>query len=93
MQEGLKKAVGVPLGLAERVTLLWPSLKDMVLHGNVACKSDAQVSVRTSQCGPTEMEEVQKNSCQQSTRVNAVRTLQTYQELKQSFKNLNVRTE
>ena len=46
MQEGLKKAVGVPLALAEKVTLLWPSLKEMVLHGNVACKSDAQVSVR-----------------------------------------------
>lgn len=46
MQEGLKKAVGVPLGLAERVTLLWPSLKEMVLHGNVACKSDAQVAAK-----------------------------------------------
>ncbi|XP_062384368.1 formimidoyltransferase-cyclodeaminase [Sardina pilchardus] len=46
MQEGLKKAVGVPLGLAEKVTLLWPSLKEMVLHGNVACKSDAQVAAK-----------------------------------------------
>ncbi|XP_076158801.1 formimidoyltransferase-cyclodeaminase [Alosa pseudoharengus] len=46
MQDGLKKAVGVPLGLAERVTLLWPSLKEMVLHGNVACKSDAQVAAK-----------------------------------------------
>ncbi|XP_012684734.2 formimidoyltransferase-cyclodeaminase [Clupea harengus] len=46
MQEGLKKAVGVPLALAEKVTLLWPSLKEMVLHGNVACKSDAQVAAK-----------------------------------------------
>lgn len=45
MQDGLKKAVGVPLALAERVTQLWPTLKEMVIHGNVACKSDAQVSV------------------------------------------------
>lgn len=43
MQEGLKRAVGVPLGLAERVSILWPSLKEMVLYGNIACKSDAQV--------------------------------------------------
>ena len=43
MQEGLKKAVGVPLSLAQQVNLLWPCLKEMVLHGNVACKSDLQV--------------------------------------------------
>ena len=43
MQDGLKKAVGVPLSLAERVTSLWPALKEIVQYGNVACKSDAQV--------------------------------------------------
>ncbi|XP_030626384.1 formimidoyltransferase-cyclodeaminase [Chanos chanos] len=46
MQEGLKKAVGVPLSLAERVSLLWPSLKELVLYGNVACKSDVQVAAK-----------------------------------------------
>ncbi|KAL2087945.1 hypothetical protein ACEWY4_016773 [Coilia grayii] len=46
MQDGLKKAVGVPLALAERVTQLWPTLKEMVIHGNVACKSDAQVAAK-----------------------------------------------
>lgn len=46
MQEGLKKAVGVPLSLAERVSLLWPCLKEMVLYGNVACKSDLQVAAK-----------------------------------------------
>lgn len=43
MQEGLKRAVGVPLALAERIHVLWPPLKEMVLYGNIACKSDAQV--------------------------------------------------
>uniref|UniRef100_A0A6Q2Z810 glutamate formimidoyltransferase n=1 Tax=Esox lucius TaxID=8010 RepID=A0A6Q2Z810_ESOLU len=46
MQEGLKQAVGVPLSLAERVNLLWPCLKEMVLYGNAACKSDLQVAAK-----------------------------------------------
>ncbi|XP_076021980.1 formimidoyltransferase-cyclodeaminase [Genypterus blacodes] len=46
MQEGLKEAVRVPLGLAERVTVLWPHLKEMVLYGNITCKSDAQVAAK-----------------------------------------------
>lgn len=48
MQEGLKRAVGVPLALAEKVSVLWPSLKQMVLFGNIGCKSDAQVRVRAT---------------------------------------------
>lgn len=46
MQEGLKAAVGVPLSLAERINTLWPVLKEMVKYGNVACKSDIQVSAK-----------------------------------------------
>uniref|UniRef100_A0AAR2JX02 Formimidoyltransferase-cyclodeaminase n=1 Tax=Pygocentrus nattereri TaxID=42514 RepID=A0AAR2JX02_PYGNA len=46
MQDGLKKAVGVPLSLAEKVTALWPALKEIVCYGNVACKSDAQVAAK-----------------------------------------------
>uniref|UniRef100_W5MQX6 Formimidoyltransferase-cyclodeaminase n=1 Tax=Lepisosteus oculatus TaxID=7918 RepID=W5MQX6_LEPOC len=46
MQEGLKRAVRVPLSLAERVSVLWPSLKEMVLYGNLACKSDLQVAAK-----------------------------------------------
>ncbi|KAM9835978.1 formimidoyltransferase-cyclodeaminase [Aulostomus maculatus] len=46
MQEALKQAVGVPLALAERVSVLWPSLKEMVIYGNVGCKSDAQVAAK-----------------------------------------------
>ncbi|XP_054880165.1 formimidoyltransferase-cyclodeaminase-like [Poeciliopsis prolifica] len=46
MQEGLKRAVGVPLALAEKVSVLWPSLKQMVLFGNIGCMSDAQVAAK-----------------------------------------------
>ncbi|KAM8722397.1 formimidoyltransferase-cyclodeaminase [Acanthopagrus schlegelii] len=46
MQEGLQRAVGVPLALAERVSVLWPVLKEMVVYGNIACKSDAQVAAK-----------------------------------------------
>ncbi|XP_053170496.1 formimidoyltransferase-cyclodeaminase [Scomber japonicus] len=46
LQEGLQRAVSVPLALAERVNVLWPPLKEMVAYGNVACKSDAQVAAK-----------------------------------------------
>ncbi|XP_068165622.1 formimidoyltransferase-cyclodeaminase [Antennarius striatus] len=46
MQEGLREAVGVPLGLAQKINTLWPSLKELVVHGNIACKSDAQVAAK-----------------------------------------------
>ncbi|XP_051283955.1 formimidoyltransferase-cyclodeaminase isoform X2 [Dicentrarchus labrax] len=46
MQAGLQQAVGVPLALAERISVLWPSLKEMVVYGNIACKSDAQVAAK-----------------------------------------------
>ncbi|XP_061549036.1 formimidoyltransferase-cyclodeaminase [Phycodurus eques] len=46
LQEGLKRAVGVPLALAERVSTLWPPLKELVLYGNIGCKSDVQVAVK-----------------------------------------------
>ncbi|XP_049922270.1 formimidoyltransferase-cyclodeaminase [Epinephelus moara] len=46
MQEGLQRAVSVPLALAERISVLWSPLKEMVIHGNIACKSDAQVAAK-----------------------------------------------
>ncbi|KAM3585303.1 uncharacterized protein V6R79_013606 [Siganus canaliculatus] len=46
MQEGLQRAVAVPLALAERISVLWTPLKEMVVYGNVACKSDAQVAAK-----------------------------------------------
>lgn len=44
MQDGLQRAVGVPLALAERISVLWPYLREMVVYGNISCKSDAQVT-------------------------------------------------
>ncbi|XP_042372239.1 formimidoyltransferase-cyclodeaminase-like, partial [Plectropomus leopardus] len=46
MQEGLQRAVSVPLALADRISVLWLPLKEMVVHGNIACKSDAQVAAK-----------------------------------------------
>ncbi|KAL7370051.1 hypothetical protein ABVT39_017512 [Epinephelus coioides] len=46
MQEGLQRAVSVPLALADRISVLWSPLKEMVVHGNIACKSDAQVAAK-----------------------------------------------
>ncbi|XP_037129514.1 formimidoyltransferase-cyclodeaminase [Syngnathus acus] len=46
LQEGLKQAVSVPLALAEKVSTLWPSLEELVLYGNISCKSDIQVAVK-----------------------------------------------
>uniref|UniRef100_A0A8C5RQQ2 Formimidoyltransferase-cyclodeaminase n=1 Tax=Laticauda laticaudata TaxID=8630 RepID=A0A8C5RQQ2_LATLA len=45
MQLGLKNAVDVPFSLAEKINSLWPFLKEMAQHGNIACKSDIQVFV------------------------------------------------
>uniref|UniRef100_G3VL73 Formimidoyltransferase-cyclodeaminase n=1 Tax=Sarcophilus harrisii TaxID=9305 RepID=G3VL73_SARHA len=51
MQEGLKKAVGVPLGLAQKVNALWPSVKEMARYGNFSCKSDLQVAAKALEMG------------------------------------------
>ncbi|NXJ79468.1 FTCD cyclodeaminase, partial [Trogon melanurus] len=46
MQEGLKTAVRVPCALAEKVSGLWPALKELARHCNLACKSDIQVGAK-----------------------------------------------
>ncbi|KAK5890961.1 hypothetical protein CgunFtcFv8_018259 [Champsocephalus gunnari] len=46
LQDGLRQALSVPLALADRINLLWAPLKEMVVHGNIACKSDAQVAAK-----------------------------------------------
>lgn len=46
LQDGLKQAVGVPLRLAERIGALWVPLKEIVVYGNIGCKSDAQVAAK-----------------------------------------------
>ncbi|XP_043549359.1 formimidoyltransferase-cyclodeaminase isoform X3 [Chiloscyllium plagiosum] len=51
MQDGLKKAINVPLALAEKVNSLWPVLKEMATCGNLACKSDLQVAAKALELG------------------------------------------
>ncbi|KAH0621749.1 hypothetical protein JD844_023368 [Phrynosoma platyrhinos] len=51
MQLGLKNAVGVPFSLAEKVHSLWPFLREMAQHGNLACKSDIQVAAKALEAG------------------------------------------
>ncbi|XP_058510758.1 formimidoyltransferase-cyclodeaminase isoform X1 [Solea solea] len=46
LQVALQSAVSVPLALAEKVNDLWSPLKEMVVHGNVSCKSDVQVAAK-----------------------------------------------
>ncbi|KAK1876304.1 Formimidoyltransferase-cyclodeaminase [Dissostichus eleginoides] len=46
LQDGLRQALSVPLALADRINLLWAPLKEMVVYGNIACKSDAQVAAK-----------------------------------------------
>uniref|UniRef100_UPI00398EC023 formimidoyltransferase-cyclodeaminase n=1 Tax=Pristiophorus japonicus TaxID=55135 RepID=UPI00398EC023 len=51
MQDGLKKAVSVPLSLAEKVNSLWPVLREMAMYGNLTCKSDLQVAAKALELG------------------------------------------
>uniref|UniRef100_A0A8C6JEG2 Formimidoyltransferase-cyclodeaminase n=1 Tax=Melopsittacus undulatus TaxID=13146 RepID=A0A8C6JEG2_MELUD len=46
MQEGLKRAVSVPCALAQKVSGLWPALKELAQHCNLACRSDIQVGAK-----------------------------------------------
>lgn len=46
LQSELKKAVLVPLSLAQNVSELWSPLKELCESGNYACQSDAQVAVK-----------------------------------------------
>lgn len=43
LQEGLRRAVAVPLALAETVASLWPALRELALCASLACRSDLQV--------------------------------------------------
>ncbi|XP_070588407.1 formimidoyltransferase-cyclodeaminase [Erythrolamprus reginae] len=51
MQLSLKNTVDVPFSLAEKVNSLWPFLKEMAQHGNIACKSDIQVAAKALEAG------------------------------------------
>ncbi|XP_006745901.1 formimidoyltransferase-cyclodeaminase [Leptonychotes weddellii] len=51
LQEGLRRAVAVPLALAETVASLWPGLQELVQCGNLACRSDLQVAAKALEMG------------------------------------------
>ncbi|XP_057553133.1 formimidoyltransferase-cyclodeaminase isoform X1 [Hippopotamus amphibius kiboko] len=51
LQEGLRRAVAVPLALAETVASLWPALRELALCVNLACRSDLQVAARALETG------------------------------------------
>lgn len=43
MDSGLKTAVTVPFGLAQKANSVWPILIELAQVGNINCKSDLQV--------------------------------------------------
>ncbi|XP_039336369.1 formimidoyltransferase-cyclodeaminase isoform X1 [Saimiri boliviensis] len=51
LQEGLRRAVSVPLTLAETVASLWPALQELAQCGNLACRSDLQVAAKALEMG------------------------------------------
>ncbi|XP_017393990.1 formimidoyltransferase-cyclodeaminase isoform X1 [Cebus imitator] len=51
LQEGLRRAVSVPLTLAETVASLWPALQELAQYGNLACRSDLQVAAKALEMG------------------------------------------
>ncbi|KAG8516573.1 Formimidoyltransferase-cyclodeaminase [Galemys pyrenaicus] len=51
LQEGLRRAVAVPLALAETVASLWPALQELALDANLACRSDLQVAAKALETG------------------------------------------
>ncbi len=44
LDSGLKKAIGVPLGLATRANSIWDTLSELAQVANINCKSDLQVT-------------------------------------------------
>ncbi|XP_041365055.1 formimidoyltransferase-cyclodeaminase-like [Gigantopelta aegis] len=51
MQRGLLTAIQVPVCVAKIVNSLWPSLSELAQLGNINCKSDLQMGVRTLETG------------------------------------------
>jgi glutamate formiminotransferase/formiminotetrahydrofolate cyclodeaminase len=43
MEAGLRRAISVPLRLAQHVDAVWETLIEMAAVGNINCKSDLQV--------------------------------------------------
>uniref|UniRef100_A0A2K5IJG4 glutamate formimidoyltransferase n=1 Tax=Colobus angolensis palliatus TaxID=336983 RepID=A0A2K5IJG4_COLAP len=51
LQGVLRRAVSVPLTLAETVASLWPALQELARCGNLACRSDLQVAAKALETG------------------------------------------
>jgi glutamate formiminotransferase/formiminotetrahydrofolate cyclodeaminase len=51
MQDGLKKAIDVPLGTMRIGSRCWEAMEDMARHGNLASKSDLEVGARSLETG------------------------------------------
>lgn len=51
MQEGLKKAIDVPLGVMRAADRCWDAMISMAEHGNVASKSDLEVGAKALETG------------------------------------------
>lgn len=48
MEAGLRRAISVPLRLAQHVDAVWETLIEMAAVGNINCKSDLQVRNKKS---------------------------------------------
>lgn len=51
LDEGLKKAITVPMNMARAVSKIWDSLKDLARIINIGAKSDLQVGLRCLELG------------------------------------------
>jgi glutamate formiminotransferase / formiminotetrahydrofolate cyclodeaminase len=51
MQDGLKKAIDVPLGTMRIAARCWIPMEEMARHGNLASKSDLEVGARSLETG------------------------------------------
>jgi glutamate formiminotransferase/formiminotetrahydrofolate cyclodeaminase len=51
MQDGLKKAVNVPLSVMRISDSCWPYMKEMAKYGNISSSSDLAVSAKSLETG------------------------------------------
>ncbi len=51
MQQGLKKAIDIPLATMKMADSAWDALEQTALHGNIASKSDVEVGARALEMG------------------------------------------
>jgi glutamate formiminotransferase/formiminotetrahydrofolate cyclodeaminase len=51
MQNGLKKAIQIPLQTMQFADEIWSYMMEVAKHGNIASKSDVEVGVRALEMG------------------------------------------